>query len=110
MEWKLLAPVIFISFGAFFMLVGSIGLIRLPDFYSRTHATSKSDTLGVMLVVFGLILYEGFTVNSAKLLIILVFVALTNPTAAHALGRAAFLFRLKPLLGKKKPEKSAKEK
>jgi multicomponent Na+:H+ antiporter subunit G len=82
--------------GSFFLLVGSIGLIRFPDFYTRCHATGKSDTLGVMLVIFGLVLIEGLTLNSAKLLIILAFVGLTNPTATHALARAAFRFGLKP--------------
>jgi multicomponent Na+:H+ antiporter subunit G len=81
--------------GSFFLLVGSIGLIRFPDFYSRCHATGKSDTLGVMLVILGLILIEGFTLNSAKLLLILTFVGLTNPTATHALAQAAFRFGLK---------------
>jgi len=106
MEWKLLVPALFISLGAFFMLVGSIGLIRLPDFYSRTHATSNSDALGVILIILGLIIFEGFNLNSAKLLIILAFVALTNPTAAHALARAAYLFRLKPRLGKAKDKEA----
>jgi multicomponent Na+:H+ antiporter subunit G len=101
-----LLSVIFVSAGAFFMLVGSIGLLRLPDFYSRSHATGKADTLGIMLVIFGLILYEGATLNSAKLLIILMFVALTNPTATHALARAAFHFGIKPRF--KKPEGSVK--
>jgi multicomponent Na+:H+ antiporter subunit G len=97
----------FILGGVFFLMVGSIGLIRLPDFYSRSHATGKSDTLGIMLVIFGLILYEGLTLNSAKLLVILTFVALTNPTATHALARAAFLFGLKPrFYGKKSLKKS----
>lgn len=97
--------VLFISAGAFFMLVGSIGLIRLPDFYSRSHATGKSDTLGIMLVIFGLICYEGFTVNSAKLAMILAFVALTNPTATHALTRAAYLLGLKPRFKKDPPKR-----
>jgi len=88
--------ILFISAGAFFMLVGSIGLIRLPDFYSRSHATGKSDTLGIMLVIIGLIFYEGFTVNSVKLAMILAFVGITNPTATHALTRAAYLLGLKP--------------
>jgi len=82
--------------GAFFMLVGSVGLIRLPDFYTRNHATGKSDTLGIMLVIFGMILIEGLTLNSAKLLFILIFVFLTNPTGTHALANAAFLSGLKP--------------
>ncbi|MHB8090818.1 MAG: monovalent cation/H(+) antiporter subunit G [Syntrophales bacterium] len=82
--------------GAFFMLVGSVGLIRLPDFYTRNHATGKSDTLGIMLVIFGMILIEGLTLNSAKLLFILIFVFLTNPAGTHALANAAIQSGLKP--------------
>lgn len=82
--------------GAFFLLVGSIGLIRLPDFYSRNHATGKSDTLGIMLVIFGLILIEGFNLNSAKLFFVLIFVFLANPTGTHALTNAALHSGLKP--------------
>jgi multicomponent Na+:H+ antiporter subunit G len=82
--------------GAFFLLVGSIGLIRLPDFYSRNHATGKSDTLGIMLVIFGLIMIEGFSLNSAKLCTILIFVFLTNPTGTHALANAALHCGLRP--------------
>jgi multicomponent Na+:H+ antiporter subunit G len=82
--------------GAFFLLVGSIGLIRLPDFYCRNHATGKSDTLGVMLVIFGMILIEGFNLNSAKLFFVLIFVFLTNPTGTHALTNAALRYGLNP--------------
>ena len=82
--------------GAFFLLVGSIGLLRLPDFYTRNHATGKSDTLGIMLVIFGLILIEGFTLNSAKLGFVLIFVFLTNPTGTNALANAALHYGLKP--------------
>lgn len=82
--------------GAFFLLVGGIGLIRLPDFYSRNHATGKSDTLGIMLVTFGLILIEGFSLNSVKLFFALIFVFLTNPTGTHALTNAALHSGLKP--------------
>jgi len=82
--------------GAFFLLVGSVGLVRLPDFFCRNHATGKSDTLGVMLVIFGMILIEGFTLNSAKLFFVLVFVFLTNPTGTHALANAAIRSGLTP--------------
>lgn len=90
------AALVVLAAGSFFLLIGSVGLLRFPDFYSRCHATGKSDTLGVMLLVLGLILVEGFTLNSAKLLLILTFVGLTNPTATHALARAAFQVGLKP--------------
>ncbi len=103
-----LITVIIFSTGIFFLLVGSIGLIRLPDFFTRSHATGKADTLGISLVLIGLIIYEGFTLNSAKMLIILSFVALTNPTATHALSRAAFLFGVKPRF-KKEPERKAEK-
>ncbi|MFC2157438.1 monovalent cation/H(+) antiporter subunit G [Acidobacteriota bacterium] len=99
--------ILVISGGVFFLLVGSIGLIRLPDFFSRSHATGKADTLGILLVIFGLIIYEGLTLNSAKMLLILVFVAFTSPTATHALARAAYLIGVKPRFVKG-PEKKEK--
>ncbi len=85
-----------ISIGLAFMLAGSVGLLRLPDFYCRTHASSKVDTLGIIVVLIGFALYEGFTLNSAKLLLGAVFVALANPVAAHALAKAAFHSGIKP--------------
>jgi len=105
---------IIISLGAFFLLIGSIGLIRLPDFFSRTHATGKADTLGIMLVITGLLIIElskGLFVNSAKLLVIIVFVALTNPTATNALAKAAYRFRMVPWFKKdKSPENKNSQK
>lgn len=88
--------VIFIASGAFFMLVGSIGVVRLPDFFSRIHATGKSDTLGIMLALGGLALFEGVSVNGVKLVLAIAFVGLTSPVGAHALAKAAYRFGLKP--------------
>jgi multicomponent Na+:H+ antiporter subunit G len=79
-----------ISAGMFFFITGTIGFLRFPDFYSRMHATGKSDTLGALLCLIGLALYEGFSFTSIKILIIAVFVFVTSPTATHALLRAAF--------------------
>ncbi len=101
---------VIISLGIFFLLVGSIGLIRLPDFYARTHATGKADTLGIMLVIFGLILTQGFSINSVKLLIVIIFVALTNPTATNALARAAFFRRQRPWFKKDQSKDKKKKK
>jgi multicomponent Na+:H+ antiporter subunit G len=84
------AAVILIVSGIFFLTVGSIGVIRLPDFYSRSHAMGKADTLGLLLCLIGLALYNGFAFSSVKLILIAVFVALANPVASHALARAAF--------------------
>lgn len=116
MEFLQVIAGIIISLGAFFLLIGSVGLIRLPDFFARTHATGKADTLGIMLIIFGLLIIElshGLLINSAKLLIIIVFVALTNPTATNALAKAAFKFRMVPWFTKDKSpdtlEKKEKE-
>jgi multicomponent Na+:H+ antiporter subunit G len=75
--------------GAFFLLVSTVGLLRLPDFLSRAHAVGKSDTLGSLLVLLGLAIHSGFGLDSGKLLLIVVFIAVTNPTGIHTLARAA---------------------
>jgi multicomponent Na+:H+ antiporter subunit G len=75
--------------GFFFILAGAVGILRLPDFYCRLHAMGKCDTLGVALLLGALALAEGASLVSAKILLIVVFVAVANPTATHALGRAA---------------------
>jgi len=82
--------------GVVFLLLGSVGVLRLPDFYTRAHAASKPDTLGIVLCMSGLAILEGATINSAKLMLILVFVTLANPAAIHALGRAALRSGLRP--------------
>jgi multicomponent Na+:H+ antiporter subunit G len=82
--------------GLLFILLGVVGILRLPDFYTRLHAMGKCDTLGVTLVLLALAVYEGWSLASAKLLLISVFIGLANPTATHALGRAALKSGLKP--------------
>ena len=79
-----------LSIGLLFILAAVIGVLRLPDFYSRLHAMGKCDTLGVVLVLLALALYHGLSLNSLKILLIAVAIWLANPTATHALGRAAF--------------------
>jgi len=89
-----IAAAILIVGGLFFLTVSCMGLIRLPDFYSRTHAVGKSETLGTLLVLIGLAVYSGLELNTIKILIILVFVAIANPTATHAILRGALYARL----------------
>jgi multicomponent Na+:H+ antiporter subunit G len=91
--------------GTFFMLVGSIGINRMPDFYTRMHASGKVDTLGILMFLSGLAVFEGFNLNAAKMLLIIVFVASTSPVASHTLARRALQFGLKPWYGDKKKEK-----
>lgn len=86
--------------GGFFCLVGGIGLLRMPDFFTRAHAASVTETLGAGLVLAGLVLQAGFTLVTAKLLVIGLLIFFTSPTATHALAKAAYARGLKPLLGK----------
>jgi multicomponent Na+:H+ antiporter subunit G len=84
--------------GSFFLIVGSIGLIRMPDVFTRMHATSVSDTLGAGLLVLGMMVEAGFTLVTVKLLIILAIFFFTGPLATHALARGALAVGLSPVL------------
>ena len=94
-----LLSAVFLAAGAFFCLVGGIGLLRMPDFYTRIHAASVTDTLGAALILLGLMIQAGLTLVAAKLAMIGLLLLLTSPTATHALARAALMSGLKPLLG-----------
>ena len=100
--------ILFVVLGIIFILVGSLGILRLPDFYSRSHAASKSDTIGVIFVIGGLIIYEGFTQSSLKLFFVILFIALSNPIGTHALARAALKKGLKPLVYNRSEEDESK--
>ena len=76
--------------GFFFIAASAIGVIRLPDFYSRLHASGMGETLGLMLSFLGLAIYEGFTLTAVKLIIIFLLVFLANPIGTHILGRVAY--------------------
>lgn len=90
---------ILIVVGLLTMFVGSLGLIRLPDFYSRSHAASMVDTTGIIVLLLGLVFLIGLSQAALKLLVGIVFVILSNPVAIHALARAAFRAGERPLLG-----------
>lgn len=84
--------------GGIFCIVGAIGLLRMPDFYTRMHAASVIETLGAGLILLGLILQAGLTLVSVKLLMLGLLILFVSPTATHALARAAMVRGLKPLL------------
>ena len=94
--------VFFISLGLFFFFAGTVGILRLPDFYSRLHAAGKCDSLAAVLMIIGIALYnlQPFTFEallvSAKLVLIAVFVFITSPTATHAITEAALVLGVKP--------------
>lgn len=81
---------VFILGGLFFFLVGTIGIIRFPDILSRIHAAAKCDTLGAFLCLTGLIIFNGFNIVSLKMLLVLIFIWITNPTASHLIGKAEY--------------------
>jgi multicomponent Na+:H+ antiporter subunit G len=76
--------------GSAFCVIGGIGMIRMPDFYTRSHAASITDTLGATLILLGLALYSGFNLITVKLFFVLFLLYVTSPTAAHALLKAAY--------------------
>src|SRR5215813_3086306 len=87
---------ILILLGAIFLFSAGLGLVRMPDAFTRIQAGTKASTLGNMLVLAGLAFYHpGWTL---KLLIIVYFVLMTNPISSHALARAAYAIRI-PIAG-----------
>jgi multicomponent Na+:H+ antiporter subunit G len=88
--------IFFISSGFFFFTTATLGLLRLPDFYARLHATGKGDTLAVFLSLLGFALYYGFSLTGLKIVFIAVFMFLAQPTATHAISRAAYRCGVRP--------------
>ncbi|MDD4029222.1 MAG: monovalent cation/H(+) antiporter subunit G [Caldisericia bacterium] len=81
---------IFIFIGVVFMILGCVGLVRLPDVYNRLQAATKSVTLGVCSMLLGVIILKGFSPMSGKAFLCIVFILITSPTSAHALARGAY--------------------
>lgn len=86
--------------GCFFYVVGALGLIRMPEFFTRMHALSVSDSVGVPLLLLALILQSGWNLNSARLLLILIVLLYGGTVVTHALARAALFAGMKPFLVK----------
>ncbi len=89
---------VFLAIGSFFLIVGAIGLLRMPDVFTRMHATSVSDTMGAGFLILGMMVEAGFTLVTVKLAIILAVFFFTGPLATHALARGALSVGLKPVL------------
>lgn len=86
---------IFMAGGAFFMITGTAGLLKFPDFYTRLHATGKCDTMGQILIIVGCMMYEGFTFITLKLFLVSAFYLLAGPAATHAIMKAAYVTGVK---------------
>ena len=90
LSWGLLVA------GGLLLVIGATGLHRLPEFFARTHAGSVTDTGGAGLIIAGLMLQAGLTLITVKLLLILLFLWFTSPTASHVLAQSALRDGLKP--------------
>ncbi|MGI9372946.1 MAG: monovalent cation/H(+) antiporter subunit G [Hyphomicrobiales bacterium] len=84
--------------GSFFYVVGSAGLLRMPDVFSRMHAASVSDTTGASLLLIGMMFQAGVSLVLAKLFMLWFFILFTGPVATHALARAARYAGVEPVL------------
>lgn len=82
-----------LALGGFFVFMGGLGALRLPDLYTRMHAASLTDSLGTLLTLGGIMLQSGWSLATVKLLTILFFLMMTGPTASYALANAALLSR-----------------
>ena len=86
--------------GLFFIVVGAIGILRMPDVYSRLHAAGMTDTMGAGLLLVGLAVNEGLTLIAMRLVLIWIFLLFTSPVGTHALARAAIQAGVVPIQGK----------
>lgn len=88
--------VIFISIGTVFFIIGTTGLLRMPDLFTRLHPATKCDTLGACSVMIGLAVYGGLTFATLKLLVIVFFLLISSATCGHAIGRSALKRDIQP--------------
>ncbi|MDY0291247.1 MAG: monovalent cation/H(+) antiporter subunit G [Desulfuromonadaceae bacterium] len=85
----ILASTLCISIGVFLGITGAVGIFRMPNFFTRLHAASVTDSGCASMLLFGLMLQSGFTVATVKLCFILFFLLISSPTAGHALSKTA---------------------
>ncbi|MCH8040413.1 MAG: monovalent cation/H(+) antiporter subunit G [Nitrospirales bacterium] len=87
---------VFIFLGLVFLLIAAIGMVRLPDVYTRSHAVGLTDTWGAFFMLLGLALYQGFSLNAVKILVVLILLLFLGTVISHATVRAALRSGLKP--------------
>ena len=96
--------------GSFFVIIGAVGILRFPDFWSRLHAASVTESAGMILLLIGMALQTGWTLIAFKLGVIGIFMLITGPTSTHAVANAALLSGLRPAkLPQTSPQKAAAE-
>jgi multicomponent Na+:H+ antiporter subunit G len=82
--------------GSVFAVIGGVGLLRLPDVYARMHGGGITDTLGAGLILIGLMFQSGLSLTTGKLVMVLLFLLITSPTATHAVARSALSAKIEP--------------
>jgi multicomponent Na+:H+ antiporter subunit G len=85
--------------GGLFSVIGAVGMLRMPDFYTRVHAASVTDVVGSFAILLGLVLQAGFTLTALKLAVVALLIFFTSPAATHALVKAALGRGVAPLGG-----------
>lgn len=101
MDWRDWITVVFLALGCFLDLTGAIGILRMPDFYTRLHPAGKSDTLAQLFIVIALLFQvdefaTDYWATFSKLILIAIFMFLTTPLATHAITKAAHMAGLQP--------------
>lgn len=94
----------FLLSGCFFLITGALGMLRLPDFFTRVHGAAVIDSLGTILIMVGLVLQSGWNMTLVKILLTFLFLMLTGPTAVHALAKSALYGGVLPDLADEEEE------
>jgi len=101
--WHTLRPALgsaLLLVGAVLALIGTVGVLRFPDFYTRLHAASVTDTAAATLAIVGMALLAPSLAIVVKLAVVWLFLFLTGPTSSHALANAAHTAGLQPMIGR----------
>jgi len=95
--------------GGIFGLISAVGVLRMPDIFTRIHAASIADTMALGLMFAGMMIQAGWTIVTVKLMLILLFVFFASPTTTHALAKAAIAGGIKPVLHEDRRKKKIKQ-
>lgn len=88
----------FIASGSAFVLIGGIGVLRMPDLYTRMHASSITETTGSLFILIGLMIFAGATLSTVKLFAVALFLLFTSPVSSYALVNTALVAGIKPVI------------
>ena len=98
--WRHLVGGLLCAIGGVSTMIAAVGVLRFPDFYTRLHAASVTDTLGALCLIVGMAFFAPGILIVFKLVLIGLFLVLTGPTSAHAIANAAYVAGLEPIVGK----------